>query len=82
MNNIKKAAVLSALSLSLTLIITAGWILLTPISVYAADCCASCGVAPAVCCSGSGACQATDRWGCKASNGPYVAPMIRLCEVY
>ena len=82
MKKIQKAAVLSALSLSLTLTITAAWVLLTPITVYAANCCAKCGPAPDVCCSGTGACFATDGWGCRASNGSYVAPMIRLCEVY
>jgi len=82
MNKIRKAAVLSTVSVSLSLIITAGWVLLTPITVYAASCCANCGIAATVCCSGNGACEATDGWGCKASNGSYVAPMIRLCEVY
>lgn len=82
MKIIQKAAALSTLSLSLSLIVTAGWLLLTPITVYASSCCAKCGIAADVCCSGSGACEATDGWGCKASNGSYVAPMIRLCEVY
>jgi hypothetical protein len=82
MKKIQKVAVLSTLSLSLTLIITAGWVLVTPITVYASSCCAKCGPAPDVCCSGSGTCSATDGWGCRASNGSYVAPMIRLCEVY
>ena len=82
MKKIQKAAVLSALTLSLTLIITAGSVLLTPITVYASSCCAKCGPAPDVCCSGTGGCSATDGWGCKASNGSYVAPMFRLCEVY
>ena len=81
MNKIQKAAVLSAVSLSLSLILTAGWVLLTPITVYAASCCAKCGIAPDVCCSGTGACVASDGWGCRASNGS-LAPMIRVCEVY
>jgi hypothetical protein len=82
MKKIQKAAVISTVSLSLSLIVTAGWVLLTPITVYAATCCAKCGIAPDVCCSGTGACEATDGWGCRASNGPFVAPMIRVCEVY
>ena len=83
MNKIEKAAVLSTLSLSLSLVATTGWILLTPIRVYAATCCANCGSgAPEVCCTGTGKCVATDGAGCRASNGPSVAPVIRNCEVY
>jgi len=82
MKKIQKAAVLSILSLTLTLILTAGWVLLTPITVYASTCCADCGIAPAVCCTGSGECTATDHSGCRASNGRYAAPMIQVCQVF
>jgi hypothetical protein len=82
MKKIQKAAVLSILSLTSTLIFTAGWVLLTPITVYASTCCANCGIAPAVCCMGTGQCTATDGSGCRASNGPYVAPMIQSCQVF
>lgn len=82
MNKIQKAAVLSTLGLSVSLVVATAWILLTPIKVYAATCCANCGPAPSVCCTGTGKCEATDGAGCRASNGPFVAPMIRSCEVY
>ena len=83
MSKIVKAVVLSTLTLSLCLIVTTGWILLTPIRVYAATCCADCGPsAPEVCCTGTGVCVATDKSGCRASNGQSLAPMIRNCQVY
>jgi len=78
----KKASTISFLSASLILVLASLAVLLTPITVYASSCCARCGPAADVCCSGSGACFATDGWGCRASNGSFVAPMIQLCEVY
>lgn len=78
----KKLSILSSLTLSLCLLGTTCWLLVSPITVKAADCTASCGIAPSVSCSGSGACYAQDGWGCKASNGPHSAPMINLCQVY
>jgi hypothetical protein len=79
---IKKTAVLSAITLCLSLFGATGWILITPITSKAATFTASCGVAPDVTCTGSGECVATHGWGCKASNGDGCAPMIQLCQVY
>jgi hypothetical protein len=72
----KKASMITFLSASVTLVVASLAVLLTPITVYAADCTAKCGNGGQVQCSGF-RCTAQDGWGCAAwdSSG---RPLIQM----
>jgi len=61
----KKASTITFLSASVTLLVASLAVLLTPITVYAADCAAKCGNGGQVWCSGF-RCAAQDGVGCVA----------------
>jgi len=61
----KKASMITFLSASVTLVVASLAVLLTPITVYAADCAAKCGNGGLVLCSGY-SCTAQDGVGCTA----------------
>jgi len=61
----KKASMITFLSASVTLVVASLAVLLTPVTVYAADCTAQCSNGGQVQCSGF-RCVARDRAGCTA----------------